>query len=128
MTRDSWPFPKSMPDKVPQNFPQLPVSRNIADSIAEDFGVRFIHLYRPGRRGGCTLAYAPTVNTKNCKTLEIAVAYVHPKDNYCKKTGVRLAAERWLEGATVIMPLRGKNVHETNHNLWHTFYFSVYSL
>jgi len=123
MTHDSWPFPTSKPDQVvythdPRTVPQM---------VAEDYGVRFVHLHLPGRPGGCTVAYAPTVFTKNCKMLEIAVAYTHPRDNYSKKVGIQLATDRWLSGNTVVMPLRGKNVHETTNNLWNTFYYSVYS-
>lgn len=128
MTRDSWPFPTSKPDKVPDNFPLLKVKSTLIDRMIEDFGIRFIHLHVHGRKGGCTVAYAPTVNTKNCKMLEIAVAYVHPNDTFCKKIGIEIAAERWADGSTIVMPLRGKNVHQTNYNLWHTFYHTVYGI
>lgn len=72
---------------------------------ATEAGIKFFHqMYGKNRY---TVAYRPV--TENGKMLEIALAHVHPKDQYSKRTGARLAAERFLDGKTVIMPLHNKN-------------------
>lgn len=119
-----WPFPTS-----PKPEMQLkPTHYTTPQQRAHDLGVRFVHMHRESLPGGCTVAYRPTSDTKNCKVLEIAVAYTHPNDTYCKKAGIAIAAQRWLDGEVVMMPLRGKTVHETTHKLWMTFYYVPYGL
>lgn len=136
-----WPFPKSRPETVAEEFPSLDdllddlpditptYTVSALQEALETYKVRMIHMHVPGTRGGCTVVYRPTnPNSPGCKTLEIAVAYTHPKDSYNKKMGAEIAASRWLGGNTVVIPARGKSVHETIHNLWNIFYYSIYGL
>jgi hypothetical protein len=125
MTNESWPFPVSKPDPKPELIDIIGDYSTTEDATA--VGVRFAHLFEPGRKGGCTVAYRPVSFAKNSKMLEIALAYTHPRDQYVRKTGAELAAQRWLDGQTVTMPLRGRDNHETQYNLWRAFYNSVYS-
>lgn len=80
---------------------------------ATEEGIKFFHQMHGDAR--YTVAYRPI--TENGKMLEIAVAYTHPRDQYCKRTGARLAAERFLEGKTVVMPIRDKNPYKTYYKL-----------
>lgn len=121
-----WPFPTHPKPEMRLN--QVPRVTTSPQERAQGLGVRFIHMHRESLPGGCTVAYRPTSDTKNCKVLEIAVAYTHPNDTYCKKTGIAIAAQRWLDGEVVQMPLRGKTIHETTHKLWMTFYYIPYGL
>lgn len=117
-----WPFPTSPKPEMKIN----PTRQSSTQERAQALGVRFIHMHRVGHKGGCTVAYRPTTDNKNCRVLEIAVAYTHPNDAYCKKEGIAIVSQRWLDGEVVMMPLRGKSVHETTSNLWHTFFYTVY--
>ena len=129
MTRNSWPFPTSKPDDngTRLNLDSLTVTIKTATQEANDLGVRFAHLFVAGKKGGCTVAYAPTSDYRGSKMLDIAVAYTHPNDQYTRKVGAELAAERWLAGQAIQMPLRGRDNHQTQYNLWRAFYEPVYN-
>ena len=86
---------------------------------ATRYGVRFMHFMYTD--APCTVAYRPASSNKNCKMLEIAVAYKHPNDQYCKKTGASIAAERMLAGNSIFMPLRGRDNYDTMYQLNQVF-------
>lgn len=88
--------------------------------IATKERVKFVH-FDNNNGTVCTVAYRPCNFTPGLKMLEVAVSYKHPKDQYSRKIGARVAAERFLNGRTVCMPLRGKNNDETYWNLYHAF-------
>ena len=126
MTSTGWPFPTSKPVEVVEAFPNHE-SHMVRDTeLATMHGVRFSHLFEPNVKGGCTVAYKPLSDYRGSRMLECAVAYTHPKDTYCRKVGAELAAGRWLDGKTIVVPLRGKTNHETQYNIWRMFYESVF--
>ena len=53
--------------------------------------------------------------------LDLAVAYVHPKDQFNKKIGAMTAASRFLSGNYVTMPLRDKDNYVTYNNIVDAF-------
>jgi hypothetical protein len=131
----NWPFPTVMTEKVMDTINTIkdewvfPKSKSFIQEIAEATEpvtltatkerIKFIHFNEDDVV--CTVAYRPCNFTKGLKMLEVAVSYKHPKDQYNKKIGARNAAQRFLEGRTVCVPLRGKTNDETYWNLYHAF-------
>lgn len=109
-----WPFPMSNPDGDAGE----PLS---ATQRAAKFGVRFAHLTDEYGSHVCTVAYRPTTSNKNCRMMEVSVAYKHPKDTYVRKAGAELAAQRMLNGESVVMPLKAREHWVTMSNLQRTF-------
>ena len=110
--KEGWPFPKGAVTEISE--PNEPVTLT-----ATKERIKFVHFDYGDTV--CTVAYRPCNFKKGLKMLEIAVAYKHPKDQYNKKIGARTAAQRFLDGRTVCMPLRGKSNEETYWNLYHAF-------
>lgn len=95
------------------NFPTSGLEIKTITQQAVEEGVKFFHQMDGENR--YTIAYRPV--SQRGKMLELAVAYTHPNDQYCKRTGARLAAERFLEGKTVMMPIRSKSTLRTYYKL-----------
>ena len=115
-SKEAWPFPTGGIDDIVDS----------PTEVATRQGVRFLHLNDPcNPTVACTVAYRPVKPYRNGKMLEIAVAYKHPRDTYIRKTGTLIAAERFLSGQTVVMPLRSRNNYTTLYNLRVTFLDSV---
>lgn len=101
------------------NFPTSGLEIKPITQQATEMGIKFYHQMWGHTR--YTVAYRPV--SERGRMLEIALAYTHPKDQYCKRTGARLAAERFMDGKTVVMPLRGGSPEITYHNLASLFRF-----
>lgn len=101
----SWPWPTGYPE-----------SKSITQTATEQ-GIKFIHVQHLERR--CTIAYRPVKHNGNM--LDIAVAYVHPKDQFNKKIGAMTAASRFMSGRYVTMPLRNKDNYVTYNNIVDAF-------
>lgn len=117
----TWPFPMFKPT---EEYSKL--TPRTSTTEANSIGVRFMHLQ--GDTVSCTVAYRPLVKHKNSTMLEVAVAYKHKKDQYCRKIGAELAADRFLEGNTITMPIRGSNNTETMRNIAKIFLYDVQQL
>ncbi len=102
---DAWPWPRKDP------------GAKSVTQLATEQGVKFIHVQYLQRR--CTIAYRPVKH--NGTMLDLAVAYVHPKDQFNKKIGAMTAASRFLSGNYVTMPLRDKDNYVTYNNIVDAF-------
>lgn len=54
---------------------------------------------------GVTIAYRKLSPYKNCRVVELAVAYCSQYDQFEKKVGARLAMERFNAGKTIVFPI-----------------------
>lgn len=118
-----WPWPTGPYTNWP-----FPLQRLLekTDSITEQAnreGIRFMHLQ--GDNVSCTVAYRPLSKNSNSHVLELAVTYKHKNDQYNRKLGAELAAQRFLNGNTIIMPIRGRDSVETMRNISSIFLYSV---
>lgn len=109
---NSWPFPTG------SSFEEISKPEPVTLTATKE-GIKFIHFDEKGV--ACTVAYRPCNPTKGLKMLEVAVSYKHPKDQYNRKIGAQTAAQRFLDGHTVCVPLRGKSNEKTYWNLYHAF-------
>jgi len=91
---------------------------------ASKLGVRFLHFNEDDVC--CTIAYRPHNMDRMGKFLEVAVAYKHPNDQYSKKEGAKVAAERFLYENTLVVPFRGETYQETVMRLYNAFVTSTY--
>jgi len=108
-----WPFPTQKPTQQTTTITEQ----------ANRAGIRFMHLQ--GLTAACTVAYRPLSKNSNSHVLELAVTYKHKNDQYNRKTGAELAAQRFLNGNTIIMPIRGRDSKETMANITRVFLFTV---
>lgn len=120
MINSIWPWPTSLIFPFPMIKPE---QQETIGEMANKQGIRFLHLQ--GKEVSCTVAYRPVVKYPKSKMLEISVAYKHPKDQFNKKIGCNLAAERFLNKETITLPIRGKNNAETLQNIAEIFLDSV---
>lgn len=111
-----WPFPAD----------PKPMQTNTIQDDMMDFNIRVCHGYDPqNNRGGVTIAYRKCSEWKNSKMVEVSLAYCSGKDSFNKKIGVQLAVERFLNGNTVMVPVRDRHDDTIVANLlavfWHNY-------
>lgn len=80
------------------------ISQPISAEDARPNGVSLCHAFNP--KGGVTIAYRKQNEYKNCRMVEVAVTYCSPADTFSKKIGSTRATQNFLDGATVLVPLR----------------------
>jgi len=116
--KDAWPFPtKTQPYAMKTN--------TVQDDMS-DFDIRICHGYnRHDNRGGVTIAYRKCSNWRNTRMVEVALAYCSPKDSFNKKIGVELAVERFVNGNTVMVPVRQGHDDTIVGNLLAMFYHDI---
>jgi hypothetical protein len=139
-----WPFPTTMSEVINKIDDTITTGKDILSSLKDDWpfptrakvtgiaeptqpitltatqeGIKFVHFDEGDVV--CTVAYRPCNPKKGLKMLEVAVSYKHPKDQFNRKIGARTAAERFLDGRTICVPLRGKTNFNTYWNLYHAF-------
>ncbi len=59
---------------------------------------------------GVSVAYVPTLNSEDCRMLEVSVSYCSPEDTFSKKIGKFQALSHWFDGATVQLPLNQRRL------------------
>jgi len=79
-----------------------PVSANEAQTV----GILITHARAVKGKGGVTIAYRKMNAYKNCRMVEVAVAYCSPQDIFSKKIGTRKALDNFLTGKTIMIPAR----------------------
>ena len=79
-------------------------SQSITAEDARPNGISLCHAFNP--KGGVTIAYRKGNEFKNCRMVEVALAYCSPTDVFNKKIGSTRATQNFLEGATVLIPIR----------------------
>lgn len=150
--QEPWPFPKSPPEETlgeGAHFseadadlePAVITKQRQADQaqdlvqelIAE--GVGFCHVMaRPHTSAwssempfrGMTIAFRKCGEWKNSRMVEVAVVYCSQHDNFSKKVGNRLAAEKFANGETVMVPARTQNCDDfVIDNLKSMFWYSL---
>ena len=77
------------------------------------------------RGGGVAIVYAKTTPNTSNDMYEVSVAYCRQGDTFCKKTGLRLALERFLDGRTVVVKAKTKNHPWVDWNLKQMFFYSL---
>lgn len=78
---------------------------NFTQSVNTLEGVSICHVMgKP--RGGVTMAYRKANDFKNCRMVEVAVAYCSPADIFSKKVGTANARSNFLDGRTIMVPAR----------------------
>lgn len=82
-----------------------PVSANEAQTV----GILIVHAMGIKNKGGVTIAYRKMNEHKNCRMVEVAVAYCSPQDIFSKKIGTRKALDNFLTGKTIMVPARRKD-------------------
>jgi len=117
----AWPFPTPI---TKRERPMIDV-QTIQDMMI-DHDIRICHGYnRHDNRGGVTVAYRKCSNWRNTRMVEVSLAYCSPKDSFNKKIGVELAVARFLDGYTVMVPVRHGHDDTIVGNLLAMFYHDV---
>lgn len=99
-------------------------------SVMENYGLRVCYGFNPDkiRSGGVTIVYRKTEDFKNTRMVEVSLAYCNPCDSFCKKTGLNIALQRWIDGQTVVIPARDCfGDTSISHNLVKMFYWNLYA-
>lgn len=90
-----------------------------------DHDIRVCHGYDPqDNRGGVTIAYRKCSDWRNTKMVEVSLAYCSSKDSFNKKIGVQLAVDRFMNGNTVMVPVRDRTDDSIVGNLLHMFWWN----
>jgi hypothetical protein len=114
--QQAWPFPIN----------PTPMYTNTYLDDIEDLDLRICHGYnRHDNRGGVTIAYRKCSNWRNTRMVEVALAYCSPKDSFNKKIGAELAVDRFVNGNTVMVPVRYGHDDTIVGNLLCMFYHDV---
>jgi hypothetical protein len=113
----AWPFPTPTHDMIQYN--------TVHDDM-EALDIRICHGYnRHDNRGGVTIAYRKCSNWRNTRMVEVSLAYCSPKDSFNKKIGVQLAVDRFVNGNTVMVPVRYGHDDTIVGNLLAMFYHDI---
>lgn len=90
-----------------ENYPNWPFPNS--DTISETmntYGIRIVHCFdRKDTRGGVTIAWSWESHFRNRRVVRVALAYCNKTDSYNKKTGTKMAVERWMNDNAVLIPL-----------------------
>ena len=77
------------------------------------------------RAGGATIVYAKTTDSAKNDMYDVSVAYCRQGDTFCKKTGLHMALERYLEGQYITVKAKSKVNPWVEFNLREMFYHTV---
>lgn len=108
------------------NQPDLFSPEVLDRSVMEAFDLRVCYGFDQynTRSGGVTVVYRKTENFKNTRMVEVSLAYCNPSDSFCKKTGLTIALQRWVDGQTVVVPARDTD-GDITFNLLKMFYWNL---
>lgn len=96
---------------------------NSVENIQQLTGIKILHVFDPGHNhGGVTIVWSRCEEYRNSRMVEVAVAYCHPQDKYVRKTGARMAIDRWLNGNTVVVPAGDASNQVVSYNLQKMFW------
>lgn len=104
----AWPFPET-DDYLAHG------ASDITGAHARPNGIMIVHVrkttWSPSgaethMRGGATIAYRPANNNRNCRMVQVAVAYCSPNDHFNRKLGSAMAVEKFLNGETILVQAR----------------------
>lgn len=113
--KDAWPFP----------IDPKPMQTNTTHEDMMDHDIRVCHGYDPqDNRGGVTIAYRKCSGWRNTKMVEVSLAYCSSKDSFSKKIGVQLAVDRFMNGNTIMVPVRDRTDDSIVGNLLHMFWWN----
>lgn len=97
---------------------------------ARDVGVQFCHV--TDQLGpafgfkGVSIAYRRCGRWRNSKMVEVAVVYCSQHDTFNKKTGSSMAAQKFLNGNTIVIPARcSKDDDSVVSNLKELFWYCL---
>lgn len=111
----AWPFPI--------NPTPIKTMTYLDDMLDHD--IRICHGYDPqDNRGGVTIAYRKCSDWRNTKMVEVSVAYCSSKDSFNKKIGCQLAVDRFMNGNTIMVPVRDRTDDSIVGNLLHMFWWN----
>ena len=111
----AWPFPVN----------PTPIKKMTYLDDMLDHDIRICHGYDPqDNRGGVTIAYRKCSDWRNTKMVEVSLAYCSSKDSFNKKVGVQLAVDRFMNGNTVMVPVRDRTDDSIVGNLLHMFWWN----
>lgn len=112
--QQAWPFPVN------------PTPVNTVQDDMKDHDIRICHGYDPeDNRGGVTIAYRKCSGWRNTKMVEVSLAYCSNKDSFNKKIGVQLAVDRFMNGNTVMVPVRIRHDDTIVGNLLNMFWYNT---
>ena len=115
--KDTWPFPVN----------PTPIKTMTYLDDMMDHDIRICHGYDPqDNRGGVTIAYRKCSDWRNTKMVEVSVAYCSSKDSFNKKIGCQLAVDRFMNGNTIMVPVRDRTDDSIVGNLLHTFWWNTH--
>ena len=113
----SWPFPLN----------PTPIKTMTYLDDMMDHDIRICHGYDPqDNRGGVTIAYRKCSDWRNTKMVEVSVAYCSSKDSFNKKIGCQLAVDRFMNGNTIMVPVRDRTDDSIVGNLLHMFWWNTH--
>lgn len=112
----AWPFPVN----------PIPIKKMTYLDDMADHDIRICHGYDPeDNRGGVTIAYRKCSGWRNTKMVEVSVAYCSNKDSFNKKIGVQLAVDRFMNGNTIMVPVRIRHDDTIVGNLLQMFLWNA---
>lgn len=114
--------------EIINNTGTIPTTDLVQEGIAN--GVKLLHCTEDSpykdRFNGVTIAYRRVTNTKGNRMVDAAVAYCSVHDTFVKKTGAKLAMEKFCKGHTVTVPVRENNCDVTMIDNLRTMFWSPY--
>lgn len=111
----AWPFPLN----------PVPMKKHTYLDDMKEWGIRVCHGYDlQDNRGGVTIAYRKCSDWRNTKMVEVSLAYCSSKDSFSKKVGCELAVDRFMNGNTVMVPVRIRHDDTIVGNLLHMFWWN----
>ena len=115
-----WPYPS----QSTLGFFTADIESNVI--TPQELGVTFTHCMGDSGKGGVTIAWRKTSDTKNARMVEVALAYCSPADTFTKKIGKKNAWESFMSGMTVLVPARSnKDDDSIPANLREMFWYSL---
>lgn len=118
-----WPFTDDQFDEilVPRAAAEITAAWARPNGISLCYGFNEAPL---PNRGGVAIAFRKANNYKNCRMVEVAVSYCSPQDTFSKKIGGAQATKNFLEGNTIMVPVRDKQDDTIVPALIRTFWFN----
>lgn len=78
-------------------------TESIASIVRREMNATFIHLPAEKHKGGATVCYTRDVDHDNCLMYNVSVAYCAEVDEYSRKIGASIAADRMYNGESIRM-------------------------
>lgn len=89
---------------------------------AKEDGVHFVHIFdKDHHKGGCTVAWQRANPFKNCKMINVAVAYCSEEDYFCRKVGAYNVLSNAYNGQFIKVPLNNEDSAVVVNNIYNMF-------